>query len=117
MCLELNKKPPIIYVSLVLTAARRSPKPLDFVRIEGGMPTKENMTSREFCYWLQGYFELSVAESNCVMPGQLDSIKRHLHMVFKHEIDPSYPNSGELTYIHSKPKGPLNDNFNTTMRC
>ncbi len=47
------------------------------------------MTSRDFCYWLQGMFELSgVSEIN---QEQTSQIKAHLDMVFVHEIDPSFP--------------------------
>ena len=45
------------------------------------------MTSRDFCYWLQGLFELS---NPPLLDGQqTDLVKRHLALVFKHEIDPS----------------------------
>ncbi len=47
------------------------------------------MTSRDFCYWLQGYFELQPGEGFTV--AQSATIRRHLAMVFKHEIDPSFP--------------------------
>jgi len=49
------------------------------------------MTSRDFCYWLQGYFEIaSLADSSTgqITTTQADMIKRHLNMVFVHEIDP-----------------------------
>ena len=46
------------------------------------------MTSRDFCYWMQGFFEISGAKE--VTPEQLTVIKNHLNMVFKHEIDPSH---------------------------
>ncbi len=54
------------------------------------------MTSRDFCYWLQGYFEI---ENNQPRPEefsatlnseQIKMIRNHLAMVFKHEIDPSF---------------------------
>jgi hypothetical protein len=54
------------------------------------------MTSRDFCYWLQGYFEI---EGNQPRPPeygaslnseQIKTIRNHLNMVFKHEIDPSF---------------------------
>lgn len=45
------------------------------------------MTSRDFCYWLQGYFELTEAKGLCA--AQVEAIERHLAMVFTHEIDPS----------------------------
>lgn len=45
------------------------------------------MTSRDFAYWLQGFFEIS--GSNVIDVGQVELIKNHLNLVFKHEIDPS----------------------------
>jgi hypothetical protein len=53
------------------------------------------MTSRDFCFWLQGFLELGAAETPGVntMAGlngfQVECVKRHLALVFKHEIDPS----------------------------
>lgn len=49
------------------------------------------MKSVEFCYWLQGLFELGNPKQ--LNEHQTDLIKRHLAMVFTHEIDPSYPSS------------------------
>jgi hypothetical protein len=49
------------------------------------------MKASEFCYWLQGYFEISNAEAT---PGkgltheQVEMIERHLALVFIHDIDP-----------------------------
>ncbi len=45
------------------------------------------MTSRDFCYWLQGLFELGMPLS--IDAKQTELIKCHLAMVFVHEIDPS----------------------------
>lgn len=45
------------------------------------------MTSRDFCYWLQGLFELGEPQS--LDAKQTELVKRHLAMVFIHEIDPS----------------------------
>lgn len=57
------------------------------------------MKSRDFCFWLQGYFE--VAKPKTVTTEELDMIKRHLNLVFKHEIDPSMPDkTGELQAVH-----------------
>lgn len=59
------------------------------------------MTSREFCYWLQGFFEIAEAGANSVPlssrklelnEAQADTIRRHLDLVFFHEIDQSYTN-------------------------
>lgn len=49
------------------------------------------MQSRDFCYWLQGFFEVSELEhGKQLTPAQVDIVRRHLNMVFKHEIDPSF---------------------------
>jgi hypothetical protein len=53
------------------------------------------MTSRDFCYWLQGYFEIACTDKNkeqiakSLSYEQTECIRNHLNMVFKHEIDPS----------------------------
>lgn len=42
------------------------------------------MTPQEFCYWLQGFFEIA-SESNAkvtLTQGQVDMIQRHLNLVF-----------------------------------
>jgi hypothetical protein len=47
------------------------------------------MTSKDFVYFLQGFFELS--EPNVPLTQkQVETIKNHLKLVFLHEIDPSY---------------------------
>lgn len=68
------------------------------------------MTSREFCYWLQGMFELNGAPS--LDERQTKMIKNHLDMVFIHDIDPSYPEGDKLNKAHYEGlEGPL------LMRC
>ncbi len=60
------------------------------------------MTSRDFAYWLQGFFELSKSPS--LTEDQVTSVKNHLAMVFKHEIDPSVgsvEHQKELSKIHN----------------
>lgn len=60
------------------------------------------MTSQSFCYWLQGFFELSGTDS--ITPLQSVKIQQHLNLVFKHEIDPSMGDKAhqdELNKIHS----------------
>ena len=44
------------------------------------------MNTIDFCFWLQGFFE--VTEATEVTPKQVEMIKNHLNLVFKHEIDP-----------------------------
>lgn len=69
------------------------------------------MTSRDFCFWLQGFFELQdPAHSSVLSAAQVDRMRRHLALVFKHEIDPSMgdkPAQDALNEIHSsKPEKP-----------
>lgn len=45
------------------------------------------MTSRDFAYWLQGFFELSSTKT--LNTEQTATIKRHLALVFIHDIDPA----------------------------
>lgn len=61
------------------------------------------MKSVEFCYWLQGMFELSKPET--LTAEQTDLIKRHLAMVFIHEIDPSYPKEQLVKLDHAHKPG------------
>lgn len=46
------------------------------------------MQARDFCFWLQGFFELAeqgiVKDSLTVL--QVEMIKQHLDLVFKHDI-------------------------------
>jgi hypothetical protein len=48
------------------------------------------MQSRDFCFWLQGFFELS-GEVTAISVEQSAMIRRHLDMVFHHEIVPQTP--------------------------
>lgn len=68
------------------------------------------MTSRDFCFWLQGFFELS--NEKYLSEAQTNTIKKHLAMVFIHEIDPSMPNP-KLDKIHAAEINPTT----TIMRC
>lgn len=79
------------------------------------------MNSRDFCYWLQGFFELSDTPEmppgtyQTLTSGQMTTIKNHLAMVFKTEIDPTFgpaPMQSALDHLHGKvtPGG-------ATMRC
>lgn len=79
------------------------------------------MTSRDFCYWLQGYFEIAGAGHFTI--DQTVVVKRHLALVFKHEIDPSYGGDPvELQAIHDGPPPRVPNPFNSlrpeqTYRC
>lgn len=46
------------------------------------------MTSRDFCYWLQGCLE--IAGPATLNTEQIALVQKHLNLVFKHEIDPSF---------------------------
>lgn len=69
------------------------------------------MTSRDFAYWLQGFFEITDAKE--ITPAQTDLIKKHLNMVFYHEIDPSYSKDpqhlADLQAIHDGKKKENNE--------
>lgn len=71
------------------------------------------MKSRDFCYWLQGYFELARTDGIPVLSEKkMECIEKHLAMVFKHEIDPSMGPitiQEELNSIH-KPIGGTDQN-------
>lgn len=43
------------------------------------------MKSTEFCYWLQGYFEIAGPEATLDRPGSLDLMTRHLELVRHHQ--------------------------------
>lgn len=64
------------------------------------------MTATEFCYWLQGFFEIDGASSRAgisLTDAQVEIIQRHLALVFKHDIDPkagSIAYQSELQQIH-----------------
>jgi len=63
------------------------------------------MKAVEFCYWLQGVFE--VAEPTALDAKQTAMIKAHLALVFAHEIDPSYGDAKVqkvLDAIHGAPE-------------
>jgi len=60
------------------------------------------MTSRDFAFWLQGFFE--VANPSTIGSKETEMIKKHLNLVFKHEIDPSMGDEKHqqvLNEIHS----------------
>ena len=77
------------------------------------------MTSRDFAFWLQGYLE--VANPETINKEQLQVIKNHLNLVFKHEIDPSMgdqKHQDELNAIHSEGTSHLFPNKNNVhLRC
>lgn len=70
------------------------------------------MTPRDFCYWLQGCLEITAPTG--LTTAQLEVIKNHLALVFKHEIDTPDP-TGVLQATHDgKPTPP---SPHATFRC
>lgn len=69
------------------------------------------MTSRDFCYWLQGFFELQQAGPGYnLTASQTDAVRAHLAMVFIHEIDPAFGGKevqDKLNDAHAKPEPPF----------
>ena len=47
------------------------------------------MKPTEFCYWLHGYFEIS--DNAVLTTEQVEMVKRHLSLVFKHVLDEPDP--------------------------
>lgn len=75
------------------------------------------MKSTEFCYWLQGFFELSDKDKPLTQE-QVQTIKNHLKLVFIYEIDPSYSTDPTVKQIFQNihdGKKPL-DGINITHR-
>lgn len=57
------------------------------------------MQPRDFCYWLQGFFEISDAKA--LSPSQVEIVKNHLDLVFVHAIDQQYgDNRDAMKRIH-----------------
>jgi hypothetical protein len=69
------------------------------------------MKATEFCYWLQGMFEL--ASPTTLDAEQTDLIKRHLAMAFLHDIDKRVPEAEQkpLNHLHHGGAG------NVILRC
>jgi hypothetical protein len=72
------------------------------------------MTAVQFCYWLQGYFEIVAANPgprvmNGLTPSQTEAVKRHLAMVFAHDLDPKAGGAEvqeKLNHLHdNRPTG------------
>lgn len=73
------------------------------------------MLARDFCFWLQGYMEISTHSTPGLTAHQLEIVKKHLNLVFLHDIDPSMgdkKHQEELNTAHSvihssKPMGDM----------
>lgn len=74
------------------------------------------MTSRDFCYWLQGHFEIS--KGVALNEEQVIVVQNHLSMVFAHEIDPSMPDPlGKLGAFHAGSASVALGSPNQQLRC
>ena len=63
------------------------------------------MTARDFVFWLQGFFEIDGTGAG-LTPTQTACIKRHLALVFVHDIDPSMGDAAhqaKLDEVHAPP--------------
>ncbi len=68
------------------------------------------MTSKDFCYWLQGHLEIGKTKE--INAEQLEVVKKHLNLVFVHEIDPSMGNQAHQNLLNS-----IHGNMEEGMRC
>jgi hypothetical protein len=91
------------------------------VQAKGG-----SMRSRDFVHWLQGFVELGAYTNQGVSPPpdekQWECIKRHIALVFKHEIDPEGGDAKkqeELNELHGKTEigGHLPGHPDILLRC
>ncbi len=77
------------------------------------------MKATEFCFWIQGFFELS--ESEQLTPRQVEIIRNHLKLVFYHDIDPSYSEDPvvqeEMQAIHDGTTKPPKKQRDTIVKC
>ena len=72
------------------------------------------MRTSEFCYWLQGFFELSDTEE--ITKDQLQIIKAHLNLVFVHDLDPKQV-ADKLQQIHDSEITPPSTTQDVLYRC
>jgi hypothetical protein len=77
------------------------------------------MKATEFCFWIQGFFELS--ESEQLTPRQVEIIRNHLKLVFYHDIDPSYSEDpvvqAEMQAIHDGGTKPPKRQRDIIVKC
>jgi hypothetical protein len=77
------------------------------------------MQARDFVFWLQGYFEIKDPEHKgaFLTREQVDMIRKHLDLVFVHDIDPKMgdkEHQDKLNAIH-QPLDIFSDK--TLVRC
>ena len=70
------------------------------------------MTPEQFCYWLQGFYELS-GEEVTMSAAQVAVVRSHLGLVFHHVLDKEHDGgdpkkAAQLNQLHSgSHKGPV----------
>lgn len=78
------------------------------------------MKATEFCYWLQGFFEIGYnhtpSSAKSLTSTQIEMIERHLEMVFAHDIDPKAGSEGHQHILQEIHDG-LNTRPNLKPRC
>jgi hypothetical protein len=52
--------------------------------IQNNVEPNYTLGAEKFCYWLQGFFEMTKAETMTLE--QVKMVKEHLHLVFTHKI-------------------------------
>jgi hypothetical protein len=78
------------------------------------------MTARDFCFWLQGYFELGEINPSFGVPRDAaEKIQQHLALVFIHDIDPKIDkgNADMKALLDSVHTGKLQVSPESTPRC
>ena len=92
---------------------------MSLVRAQHLEPNKRyNMKSSEFCYWLQGMFEL--ANPTELSSYQTELIRKHLSLVFAHELDAQHGDEAHqavLNAIHSADPSPPENVHEVLFRC
>lgn len=63
------------------------------------------MTPQNFCYWLQGFFEISGTTATTLNQEQIKMIKSHLRLVFRDSIDPSMGDQQHQDVLNSLHQG------------
>lgn len=77
------------------------------------------MQSRDFAYWLQGFFEITRAQGYgdvSLNPAQTKMIEDHLALVFKHEIDPGMGDKAHQDKLNAIHGGPIRPG-DVVLRC
>lgn len=75
------------------------------------------MKATEFCYWLQGYFELAGSDSQQLNAKQVNAIRNHLSLVFIHDIDPSQGSPDHQAKLQEVHDHGLHSGDGPIMRC